>query len=531
MTFLKGYVCPKGVTMADVHEDPDRVRHPLRRTASGDFERISWNDAFELAASRLQAIKSRHGADSVALYWGNPTGHSFGTALLIPALTAALGTRNRYSAGSGREPENRRLVSCSARRSPFPCRHDRTSYFLCIGANPIVSNNSVMTAPDMRGRMRAVRNRGGKVVVVDPAAGDREGRRRARPDPAYRRTFLFAMVQTLVEEKLVDRAPRKQRPDGTDRAPACGVRRGQWRLTPGSGGDDHAWRAVRTRPPVAYSRVVCIGPFATLATYATDLLNITAGRLGRTALDVSMPPIVSSSSGADQLEGSGAGSRVRGLPGRWEPTVGDARRRMATPGDGQIRALVTVAGNPVLSAPNGRRIAAALEARFHGLGRHLRERDHAADLILPPAWGLADDHVDVVFAAVAVRNFALVAAGRREQADELHDWEILLGLCERLGGGPTGTRVLDRIIALAGRWLPVEAVADRRPALEARAVRRSVHAVVSGLSLAKLKNAPHGIDLGPLRPGHEQRLYHSDGKIHLAVAPSSTTSRGWNGRW
>jgi anaerobic selenocysteine-containing dehydrogenase len=534
--FSKGYVCPKGVTMADVHEDPDRVRHPLRRTASGDFERISWNDAFELAASRLQAIKSRHGADSVALYWGNPTGHNYGTALLIPALTAALGTRNRYSAGS-QDANPRIAVSYhlfgSAFSIPVP-DIDRTSYFLCIGANPIVSNGSVMTAPDMRGRMRAVRNHGGKVVVVDPRRTEtaKVADEHVPIRPGTDAAFLFAMVQTLVEEKLVDRAFLAQATTGWDeiehRLAAFSPRAVEaYTGVPAATIARLAREFAHSSAPVAYSRVgVCIGPFATLATYATDLLNIAAGRLGRTGgWMFPMPPIDLVELGRKTgLEGLGRWkSRVRGLP----ETMGDLPSatlvdEMATPGDGQIRALVTVAGNPVLSAPNGRRIAAALEKLdfMVSVDIYVNETTRHADLILPPAWGLADDHVDVVFAAVAVRNFARWSPPVVEkQADELHDWEILLGLCERLGGGPTGTRVLDRIIALAGRfgyrWKPSQIV-DLLLRLGPYGDRFLPWS--SGLSLAKLKNAPHGIDLGPLRPGHEQRLYHSDGKIHLAVA-------------
>jgi anaerobic selenocysteine-containing dehydrogenase len=533
--FSKGYVCPKGVTMADIHEDPDRVRHPLKRTASGSFERISWNEAFELAGSRLRDLRARHGADSVALYWGNPTGHNHGAALLIPALTAALGTHNRYSAGS-QDANPRIAVSYhlfgSAFSIPVP-DVDRTSYFLCIGANPIVSNGSVMTAPDMRGRMRAIRNRGGKVVVVDPRRTEtaKVADEHVPIRPGSDGAFLLAMVYTLVEEKLVDRAFLAHATTGWEeiepRLKAFSPRAVEdFTGVPAATIVRLAREFARSAAPVAYSRVgVCIAPFATLATYATDLLNIATGRLGREGgWMFPTPPIDLVELGRKTgLEGLGRWkSRVRGLP----ETMGDLPSatlvdEMDSPGDGQIRALVTVAGNPVLSAPNGRRLAAALDKLdfMVSVDIYVNETTRHADLILPPAWGLADDHIDVVFAAVAVRNFARWSPPVLEkQEGELHDWEILLELCERLGGGPTGTPVLDRLIALAGRlgyrWKPAQIV---DLLLRVGPYGDRFLPWSSGLSLAKLKKAPHGIDLGPLKAGYERRLYHSDRKVHLAV--------------
>src|SRR5438132_4825516 len=170
--FSRGYVCPKGIAIADVHHDPDRLRRPVRRNATGDFEEISWDEAFDLVAGRLPEIRARHGSDAIGFYWGNPTGNNHGALLMVSSLTKAIGTRNRFSAGS--QDANPRIVTSyelygSSISIPIP-DIDRTDYFLCLGGNPMISNGSVMTAPDMRRRLRAVRG-----CVLSACAGRRRG--------------------------------------------------------------------------------------------------------------------------------------------------------------------------------------------------------------------------------------------------------------------------------------------------------------------------------------------------------------------
>src|SRR5438105_481039 len=425
--FSKGYVCPKGIAIADVHHDPDRLRRPVRRTAAGDFEEISWDEALDLVAGRLGEVRAQHVSNAIGFYWGNPTGNNHGAPLMLSSFTKALGTRNRFSAGS--QDANPRLVTSyelygSSISIPIP-DIDRTDYFLCLGGNPMISNGSVMTAPDMRRRLRAVRERGGKIVVVDPRRTEtaKEADEHVAIRPGGDAAFLLAMARVLVER-------------GRD--------------------GHHRWQ-----------------------------------------------------------------SRVRGLP----ETLGDLPSavladEIETPGPGQIRAMITLAGNPVLSAPNGKRIAAALGKLdfMVSIDIYINETTRHADVILPPCWNLAEDHIDLLFNAVAVRNIARWSPPVVQRDDgELADWEIMLELTERLGGGPLGEPWLDRPL----RWLRPFGVRWTPTGFLNLLLRLGPYGDrflpwSDGLSLEKLEAAPHGIDLGALQPGVEGRLYHRDKRVHLA---------------
>jgi len=532
--FSQGYACPKGIAIGEIHHDPDRLRSPMRRNAAGEFEPISWQEAFELVGSRLGKIREQHGNDAIGFYWGNPLGNNHGAILMLDALSSAIGTRNRFSAGS--QDANPRLVTSmwmygSSVSSPIP-DIDRTDYFLCLGANPLISNGSVMTAPDMKGRLRAVRERGGKVVVVDPRRTEtaRVADEFVAIRPGTDAALLLAMAQVLVENGRVDSDVIAQHTQGWDEVESLLEQFTPERVAAYSGVDADTIRRlalefVDAPSSVAYSRMgVCVAKHATLATYATDLLNVLAGRLGRTG--GAMFPVaafdLSDLARKTDLDGHGRWhSRVSGLPesfGDLPSTV--LAEEIETPGDGQIRAMVTFAGNPVLSAPNGNRIGAALEKLdfMVSIDIYLNETTRHADLVLPPCWSLAEDHVDLLFSQVMVRTIARWSPAVVEREDgELADWEIMLAIAEQLGGGPTGNATLDRVLAwlrpLGLGWEP-----DRVANLVLRIGPYGDRFMPwsKGLNLAKLKKHPHGIDLGPMKEGIEHRMYHQDRRIAFA---------------
>ncbi len=532
-----GFVCPKGVAIAAIHHDPDRIRQPLVRGTDGVLRPASWDEALDTAARGLDAVRRAHGRDAVAVYMGNPIVHNHGAIMLRGGLLKAVGSRNNTSAGS-QDTSPRFAASYylygSSLSIPIP-DVDRTHYFLCFGANPMVSNGSFLSAPNMRGRMRAIQARGGKVVVVDPRRTEsaREADEHVAIRPGSDAMMLLAMVQTLHARGRVDRAALDGLAAGFDAIAAAIAPLTPEAVAPHVGipAADIVRLALEfadAPSATAYSRVgVCNNAHGTIATWATDLLNLAAGRLGAAGGALFTSPAFDICEFSRKLGGDGHGrwhSRVRGLP----ETLGDLpasilAEEMETPGEGQVRALLTYAGNPVLSTPNGRRLDRALAGLdfMVSIDLYVNETTRHADVILPPAWGLAEDHVDLMFANYFVRNVARWSpAVVARKADERADWEILLALTERLGGGPSGNRVVDGLAKAAGwfgfAWHP-DTMADL--ALRTGRYGDGFNPWSSGLNRRKLEAAPHGIDLGPLETGIARRVFHHDGKMHLTDGP------------
>lgn len=534
--FSHGYICPKGVAIADLHRDPDRLRTPMRRDAQGAFHPIGWDEAFDLITARLSAVRAQHGGDAIAVYMGNPIVHNHGASLLRSALMKAIGTRNSYSAGS-QDTSPRFAASFymygSSLMIPVP-DIERTAYFLCIGANPYVSNGSFMTAPDVRKRMRAIRERGGRIVVVDPRRTEtaRDADEWVPIRPGSDAAFLLAMVRALIDDHRVDPAAIAAIADGWEQvaariAPFTPERVADFTGIPAATTRRLAHDFAAAPTAAAYSRIgVCNNRFGTLATWATDLLNLAAGRLGAVGGSMFTTPAIDAApltpflgDGHDRWR-----SRVRGLP----ETFGDLPAatladEIETPGPGQVRAAVVFAGNPVLSVPNSRRLAKAFEslAFVVAIDLYVNETTRHADVILPPAWTLTEEHVDVIFANVSVRNTVrpsppVVPHGKDERAD----WQILLELIERMGGGPTGMPWLDRVFRLGKRvglgWHP-DTTADLLLRIGPHGDRFLPWS--KGLNMKKVAAAEHGIDLGPLEPGVARRVLHRGNKMRLAVAP------------
>ncbi len=533
----RGFVCAKGMAIAKVHDDPDRLRQPMRRTAPDRFEPISWGEALPLAAAGLRRVSEERGRNAVAVYWGNPIIHNHGALLARRGVNAALGTRNVFGAGS-QDVSPRFATSWhlygSSLSIPVP-DIDRTTYFLCVGANPVVSNGSVMTAPDMRGRLRAIRARGGELVVVDPRrtetaqAADQHVAIRPGTDAA----LLLAMAAVIVRSGRASLDFARAHTEGwaqvEDRLRALELDAcARFTGVPGETIARLAREFAGSASPVAYSRVgVCNGRFGTLGTYATDLLNIVAGRLGRVGGAMFPTPAIDARRIVRLTGDDGHArwrTRVRGLP----ETLGEVpsaalAEEIETPGEGQVRALLTYAGNPVLSAPNGRRIDSALgQLEFMvSIDLYVNETTRHADLILPPAWSLAEEHFDVFFPLMSVRNAVRRSPPVVARRDgELHDWEILLALARGLGGGPTGLRGIDGALRVAERlglrWSPAPTLAFL---LRTGAWGDRFRPWRKGLRMRDLDAAPHGLDHGPLEPGLAQGVLRPGGRVQLAPAP------------
>lgn len=538
-----GYVCPKGVAIAALHDDPDRLRQPVRRQPDGSFAPIGWDEALDLIATRLRDVQRAHGRDAVALYVGNPVVHNPGVLLLRSALIATLGTKNCTSAGS-QDTSPRFATSWhlygSSVAIPVP-DVDRTQYLLCLGANPVVSNGSFLTAPDMRGRLRAIQARGGRVVVVDPRATEtaKLADEHVPIRPGGDAALLLSMVHVLGARGRVDRARIARVATGWDAVEALVREFAPARVAPHVGVpvatiERLALELADASSGSAYSRVgICNNAFGTVATWATDVLNLAAGKLGEVGGAMFPSPAIDVVQLMGMVGGDGQGrwtSRVRGLP----ETAGDLpaailAEEMETPGPGQIRALLTFAGNPVLSTPNGRRLDAAIAKLdfVASIDLYVNETTRHADVILPPAWSLTEEHADLLMPNFAARNVARWSPAVVDKAPgERHDWEIVLDLVKRLGGGPTGTPWQDRIAAVAERfgwrWTPESLL---RLAVRIGPYGDRFLPWSKGLTMKSLEEAPHGIDLGPLQPGIARRVQRRDGLAHLAAAPILADAR------
>ncbi|HHQ49476.1 MAG TPA: molybdopterin oxidoreductase family protein [Acidobacteria bacterium] len=525
--FSHGHVCPKGVALQDIQTDPDRLRRPVRRTPGGEWEEIPWAEALDRAAAGLAAVRRQHGRDAVAVYLGNPNAHNYGTLLFVPQLLRVLGTRNRYSATSVDQLPHHvaaHLMFGHQLLLPVPDL-DRTRYLLILGANPAASNGSLATAPGFARRLRAIERRGGTVVVVDPRRTEtaRLASRHLFIRPGGDALLLAAVLRTILEEDLA--APGRLEAFCTPWEP---VRQAvapfaPQRVAPATGIAAEEIRRLAEELAAApaaavYGRFgVSTVAFGGLCHWLINLLNIATGNLDRPGGSMFNRPVV------DPLRGGGRGglgrrhTRVRGLPGFGrELPVAALAEEILTTGEGQVRALLTVAGNPVLTTPDGRRLDRALESLdfMVSVDLYLNETTRHADLVLPPTAPLERDHYDLALNLLAVRRVARYSPPvLTPQPDILDDWQILAGLTRRLDDGPPGERLKRRLAAALGPRrlldLALRSGPDGAGFLPGR----------GGLSLRRLERHPHGIDLGPLEPCLPDRLRTPDRRIALAPEP------------
>jgi anaerobic selenocysteine-containing dehydrogenase len=538
--FSRGFLCPKGVALQDLHEDPDRLRTPLLRGADGELRPASWDEALGSIAERLPPLLEAHGRDAVAVYIGNPAAHGLAALLYGRVLLKALGTKSIFSASTvDQRPKeiSSALMFGTALSVPIP-DVDRTSYLLVLGANPLASNGSLLTAPDMRGRLRALRARGGKLVVVDP----RRSRTAEEADehhpirPGTDALLLFALVHVLFAEDLV-------RPlglaDGVAEVEALAQPFTPEAVAPATGiGADAIRRMARelaaAEAAAVYGRIgTTTQEFGTLASWLVDVLNVLTGNLDRPG--GAMFPLAA----AGQRNASGAPGRGRALQiGRWrsrvrglpetlgELPVAALAEEIETPGGGQVRALVTLAGNPARSTPNSARMERALEGLdlYVALDIYVNESTRNADVILPAPSPLERGHYDLALYQLAVRNVANWSPPAIPLPDGQPDeWETLL----RLAGIAAGQGIMGDITPLddlvAGELARREGV-DVEAMLAAVAPRTGPERLLDillrcgpyDLTLADLEAAPHGIDLGPLAPRLPDVLRTPSGRIELA---------------
>ena len=547
----RGHICPKAVALKDIHEDPDRLRKPLRRSPGG-WEEVSWETAFAEIERRIRDLRDRHGRDSIALYAGNPTVHNLGAMLTIGDFIRAVGTRNLYSATSVDQLPH--MVASHAMFGhqflmPVP-DVDRTQLFVCIGGNPVASGGSLMGAPGFARRVEALRARSGRFVVIDPrrteSAAIADDYVPIRPGTDV--FLLLAMLHELFASGLVDTGHLGGHLSGLEdlRSAVLAFDPAQLAARTGIGAE----RIVRLAREIAaepralvYGRVgACTQEFGGLVLWLVYCLNVLTRHLDREGGVMFPEPAVDLTRAYGSKGHYGRfRSRVRDLPefGNELP-VATLADEILTEGDGQVRVLITFAGNPVLSTPNGRRLDRALEGLdfMVSIDPYLNETTRHAHLILPPTSPLERSHYDIALSGFAVRNFARYSPPLFERPPgALHDHEILAELTRRLGGGPGAERqparlrgalqqrlgpdgMLDLMLRTGRYGLPNRGWARALSSLPGLTVLRGLLADPNrrprGLSLRALREAPHGVDLGPLEPSLLPRLATGDRRVQLA---------------
>ncbi|MBV8618345.1 MAG: molybdopterin-dependent oxidoreductase [Curvibacter sp.] len=541
----RGYICPKGAALKDLHEDPDRLRQPLIKR-NGQFEPATWEEAYAEIELRLQAVQARHGRTSVAAVAGNPSAHKIGLMLYYPRLLKALGTRNIFSAAT-LDQMPRHVVSGLLyghwMSVPVPdIAH--TDWLLVLGANPVASNGSMWTVPDFRGKAKALQARGGRLIVIDP----RRSETAALADehhfirPGADTFLLLGMLHTVFEQGLVRPGAAADWIDGLDSvrkavqpfpphavAARCGI--------PAETIVRLATELATTPRAVLYGRIgTCTQDFGSLSTWLIDLLNLLTGHLDQ--IGGALFP----KAAAFAANTVGAGGRGRGVAlGRYASRVSAAPEVMGelpiaclaeeidTPGEQAVRALITIATNPVLSAPNGERLSKALgQLDFMvSLDIYLNETTRHADVILPAPSPLEDLHYDVPFPQLSWRNHARYSAPVFSRpAGQPAEWESLLRLAAIAQGaqGPQDSAVLDeQLFADELKRLPPDLADAARTASghlkgPDRLLDLALRLGPYQLDLAQVQAAPGGLDLGELQPRLPELLRTADGRIPLAPA-------------
>jgi anaerobic selenocysteine-containing dehydrogenase len=560
--FSHGFLCPKSQGLKQLNEDPDRLTRPLVRR-DGELVEARWEEAFAEVDRGLTGVLEAGGRDAVAVYLGNPAAHSLGPMIYGAAFLKALGSKNIYSASTVDQMPKQiaaGLMFGAGLSVPVP-DVDRTDYLLILGANPLVSNGSLLTAPDMRGRIRAIRERGGKVVVIDPrrTRTAREASEHHFIRPGTDAAFLLGIVNVLVGEDLADPGRLAEHANGAERipelaepfepeavAPLCGIAAEEIRGI--------ARELAAAESAAVYARIGTTAQrFGTLASWLVDVVNFLTGNLD--ANGGAMFPLAA----VGQRNAAGRGphgkgikvgrwaSRVRGLPEvLGELPVAGLADEIATPGEGQVRALVTVAGNPVVSTPDAGALERAIETLdlVVSVDIYVNETTRHADVILPAPEPLAKAHYDFALYQLAVRSVANYSPPILPRAEGQPDeWETVLRLAAIAAGqGPDADldawdgivlhTVVGREVGLPGSRLEgrdpgelVDALEPRRGPervldfmLRAGPFGDAFGADPDGLTLAKLEAAPHGIDLGPMRPRIPDVLRTPSGKIELAPA-------------
>jgi anaerobic selenocysteine-containing dehydrogenase len=509
--FSKGHICPKAVALQDLYHDKDRLKTPIKRTENGWVD-ISWKDAFDEVTKKIKSIQKKYNKNAVGSYHGNPNVHNIGLMLFGSSFTKTIGSNQKYTATSVDQlPHHFASLMMFGHYLMFPIPDiDRTDFMLIMGGNPAVSNGSIMTAPDFSNRLKAIKKRDGKVVVVDPRFTETS---KIANDHHYIKPgtdafLLLALINVIFEKDLATQGHLQNHLNGWDTIKELVKAYPPEKVTKIVGIEAEEIIALALQFATAKS-AVCYGrlglstqEFGGLCQWLVNVLNCITGNLDieggalftKPAIDiVGMSKTTGKTGSFNKRQ-----SRVHNLPEfTGEFPVSTLADEILTSGEDQIKMMITIAGNPVLSTPNGTHLEKAFESLEYmvAIDIYLNETTKHANIILPTTTGIETPLYDLVFHQFAIRNTAKYSEVLFEKTEEQrHDWEILKALTTRLSGQENPLNLeqtLDYMLQFSAYQKPK-------------------------LSITELKKHPHGIDYGALKPQLPERLFTKDNKVELA---------------
>ncbi len=531
--FSQGHVCPKAKALKDLYDDKDRVRHPLKKVGDS-WQQITWDEALDTVAQNIFTIQQQHGNNAFGTYLGNPNAHNYGSILFGPYFFRTLQSFNRFSATSVDQlPHHIVSLKLFGHQNQIPITDiDNTDYFMIIGGNPLASNGSIMTVPYVKKRLKAIQQRGGKVVVIDPKKTETADVSSEHHfiTPGSDALFILAMLNSLFSQNLVkadailplakdllevEQYVQSYPPERV--ADLVGIRA------------EHIHKMVKefceAESASCYGRMgASVQRFGTLTQYLIMLFNMLSGNLDKKGGMMFTQPA------ADYLPHSSPGNvakgktRVRGLPSfSGEYPVSALAEEILTEGEGQIKGMILGAGNPVLTTPNGKQLDDAFEQLdfLVAVDFYITESSRHADIILPPVTALERDHYDIVFHKFAVRNSAKFSPAIFPMSDDKRtDWQIYLSLAEKLelkrakNAATQSDNTQSIEAAIKQKYQPLWQKQPSGVVDDLLKSGRYANGEVN-LSLQRLIDNPHGIDLGELTPNLPEALFTPSKTIEL----------------
>jgi formate dehydrogenase len=527
----RGYACPKGIAMLDVQNDPDRVLYPLKKGPDGEFQRVSWDEAYDDIGERLRAIIARNGKKSVGWYMGNPGAFSYSHPLWSKGFVDGLGSPHYYTAGS-QDVNNRFAASALLYGSPLvvPIPDlNRTRFLFMIGANPMVSHGSVLTAPRIREQLHDIVNRGGRVVVVDPRRSETARQfEHVAVTPDTDAWLLLSMLQVIFSEGLANRDFIAAHAEGADALAEL--------VKPFAPEDTEARTgvpadtvrelacAMAAPGSAAYGRTgSCLGRFGTLVAFLIDALNTVTGNLDSPGGAVFGRPAIALDDVGEKA-GLASYGKVRSRFGSFPDVIGNLPasllpREITTPGELQIRALFVSAGNPVLSVPDGNALEEALDQLdlCVSLDFYVNETNRHADYILPSPTFYERDDMPLAFLGFYTTPFIQYTDAVVPPAGESREeWEVIDEIAKRIGIVPFSIKAVRMLGRLPGMRPKPRRIAElllrTGPEGDRFGLRRK------GLTIDKVAREPHGIVLSDDIPTGVlgEKVRHKGGRVQLA---------------